>query len=124
MEDRFLHVAEGKTGERDVALLDDEVVDRLHEIRKRHTALQGGELDPATSVFVGFNGAPTGDVKNSFGKRLKACRFEHSRAKDYCQYSLRHLYETDLVGRSCSSEARRERKEWDVTCVSGGSPHM
>src|SRR3546814_10208236 len=108
MEDRFLHVAEGKTGERDVALLDDEVVDRLHEIRKRHTALQGGELDPATSVFVGFNGAPTGDVKNSFGKLLKACCFEHSTAKDYCQYSLRHLYATDLVGRGCQDGIRSD----------------
>src|SRR3546814_20554753 len=56
---------------------------------------------PISSVFVGFNGAPTGDVKNSFGKLLKACRFEHSTAKDYCQYSLRHLYATDLVGRGC-----------------------
>jgi site-specific recombinase XerD len=101
MEDRFLHVAGGKTGERDVALLDDEVVDRLHEIRKRHTKQQGGKLDPATSVFAGFTGKPTGDVKKAFGTLLKACSFQHSTAKDYCQYSLRHLYATDLVGRGC-----------------------
>jgi site-specific recombinase XerD len=101
MEDRFLNVAEGKTGERDVALLDDEVVDRLDQIRKRHTAAQGGKLDPTTSVFVGFSGAPTGDVKKAFGTLLKACAFQHSTAKDYCQYSLRHLYATDLVGRGC-----------------------
>jgi len=101
MEGRYVHVTKGKTGPRDVALLDDEVVDRLREIRKRHTAAQGGKLDPATPLFIGFTGSPTGDVKNSFGKLLEACRFEHSTAKDYCQYSLRHLYATDLVGRGC-----------------------
>jgi len=101
MEDRFLHVAGGKTGARDVALLDDEVVDRLHAIRKRHIAMQGGKVDPATSVFAGFTGKPTGDVKKAFGTLMQACRFQHSTAKDYCQYSLRHLYATDLVGRGC-----------------------
>src|SRR5690606_4367892 len=75
MEEQVLHVTGGKTGEREVALLDDEAIDRLKLIRRRHTRQQGGCLDHTTSLFAGFTGEPTRDVKKAFGTLLRACNF-------------------------------------------------
>ncbi|MET4699793.1 integrase [Constrictibacter sp. MBR-5] len=99
--DRVLRVRGGKTGRRDVALIDDDVVEHLLAIRKRHTDAQEGKLDPSTAIFTGFDGTPTGSVKKSFENLIAACQFGHAVADDYCPYSLRHLFATDMVGRGC-----------------------
>ena len=99
--DRVLRVRGGKTGRRDVALIDDDVVEHLRAIRKRHTEAQLGKLDPSTAIFAGFDGTPTGSVKKSFENLILACGFGHAVAEDYCPYSLRHLFATDMVGRGC-----------------------
>lgn len=97
LDEKVLRVRGGKTGRRDVALLDGEAVERLRAIRRRHEKAR--EVTAESPVFADMDGNATASVKKSFAKLVEACRFDHEAANGYCPYSLRHLFATDMVAR-------------------------
>lgn len=124
LDEKQLDVRHGKTGRRKVPLLDQDVLERLWQIRRRHE--QNGEVDTDAPVFADIEGQPTKSVKRSFARLIDACRFEHHAAKDYSLYSLRHLYAThwialhmprDLVGRLMGTSEKMLRLHYDHNTV-------